>query len=149
MNIKFSIFILISFIVLITGCASKPTHLELVIKSAKDLNPDIDTVSSPLMLTFYELESAEKFLKYDFWRIIDDSGKNLEPELISQSKQIITPLQEQTYNIVFDNRAKFLGIIAKFRNIDGNNWRQVINLEKDSYNFSEFEIKKFNIKRVE
>ena len=70
----------------ISGCASKPTHMELVIKSSKDLNQDLDNVSSPLMLTFYELDSAEKFLKYDFWKLLDKSGKKLNNDLISQAK---------------------------------------------------------------
>ena len=61
----------------ISGCASSPTHLELVIKSSKDLNQDLDDVSSPLMLTFYELESAEKFAKFDFWKLLDKSRTNI------------------------------------------------------------------------
>ncbi len=134
----------------ISGCSSKPTHIELVIKSSKDLNPDLDEMSSPLMLTFYELDSAEKFLKYDFWKLLEKSGKRLENDLISQTKHIIIPEQEQTYRVVFDNRAKFLGVIGKFRNIENkSSWRQVINLEKESFNYAELEIKNFSIKRVE
>lgn len=140
--------ILITFF--ITGCTNNPTHLELVIKSSKDLNPDLDDVSSPLMLTFYELESAEKFLKYDFWKLLDKSGKKLNSDLISQTKHIIVPEQEQTYKIAFDNRAKFLGVIGKFRNIENKNtWRYVINLQKESFNEAELEIKKFSIKRAD
>ena len=109
---------------LMSACASKPTHLDLVIKSSKDLNQDLDDISSPLMLTFYELESAEKFLKYDFWKLLDKSGKKLDSDLISQMKHIITPEQEQVYKIVFDDRAKFLGVIGKFRNIENKSaWR--------------------------
>lgn len=134
----------------ISGCASKPTHMELVIKSSKDLNQDLDNVSSPLMLTFYELDSAEKFLKYDFWKLLDKSGKKLNNDLISQAKHIIIPEQEQTYRIVFEDRSKFLGIIGKFRNIENKtSWRHVINLQKESFNYAELEVENFNIKRVE
>lgn len=144
----------LTFIVFITlllnACSSKPTHLELVIKSSQDLNPDLNNVSSPLMLTFYELESAEKFLKFDYWTLLAKSGKNLNKDLVSQAKHIITPEQEQTYKIVFGEKTNFLGVIGKFRNIENkSSWKYVINLEKDTYNFSELKIKNFNIERVE
>lgn len=145
-----SIFTVTLITFLLSGCASNPTHLELVIKSSKDLNQDLDDISSPLMLTFYELESAEKFLKYDFWKLLDKSGKKLNTDLVSQTKHIIVPEQEQTYRIAFDEKTKFLGVIGKFRNIENKSaWRHVINLEQESFNYAELEIKDFNIKRVD
>jgi len=145
---KLSIATIIAFS--INGCSTKPTHLELDIKSSQDLNPDLNNVSSPLMLTFYELESAEKFLKYDYWTISEHSGKNLEKDLISQAKHVIVPEQKQNYKIVFDDRTKFLGVVAKFRNIKNDSkWKQVINLEQDKYNYSELKIKNFSIEREE
>lgn len=147
------LFKLISIFLIVIGfsaCSSKPTHLELVIKSSNDLNPDINRVSSPLMLTFYELESAENFLKYDYWTLMEDSGKNLSRDLISQAKYIITPNQEQTYKIRFDRDTRFLGVVANYRDIQNNsNWKHVINLEQEEYNFSELMLKKFSIERVE
>lgn len=144
----FFISVLISF--LLSGCASKPTHIELVINSSKDLNQDLDDISSPLMLTFYELESAEKFSKYDFWKLLDKSGKKLGSDLVSQTKHIIVPEQEQTYRIAFNKNTKFLGVIGKFRNIDNkNSWRHVINLEQENYNWAELQIQNYSIKRVD
>ncbi|RXJ67324.1 type VI secretion system lipoprotein TssJ [Halarcobacter ebronensis] len=144
---------LIVIVLVILGfnaCSTKPTHIELVVESSNDLNPDINNVSSPLMLTFYELESAENFLKYDYWTLMEESGKNLSRDLISQTKHIITPNQKQTYKIRFDADTRFLGVVAQFRDIQNNtNWKQAINLEEDSYNYSELKLKKFTIERVE
>lgn len=132
-----------------TACATKPTHLELVVSSDNDLNPDVNNVSSPLMLTFYELESAENFIKYDYWTLMEESGKNLNRDLISQVKHIIIPHQKQTYKIVFNNDSRFLGVVGQFRNIQNKDkWKYVINLEKDTYNFSELKIHEYNIERV-
>lgn len=133
-----------------TACSSKPTHLELVVSSNNDLNPDVNNISSPLMLTFYELESAENFIKYDYWTLMEESGKNLNRDLISQVKHIIIPNQKQTYKIVFNNNSRFLGVVGQFRNIQNKDkWKYVINLEKDTYNFSELKIYEYNIERVE
>ena len=130
---------------LVSGCASKPTHIELEITSAKEINVDENNVSSPLMLVFYELSSADKFAKYNYWDIIDNSGEKLQDDIISQTKYPILPNEEQVYKIVFDSKAKFLGIIAKFRDIKESNWRYVINLEQDKSNEAELKIEKYSI----
>lgn len=141
---KLSILVLI--ITFITGCAAKkPTHMDLVINSKKELNHDSKKISSPLMLVFYELESAEKFSKFDYWDLLDKSGEKLSSDLVSQTKQIILPNQEQTYKIVFDNRTKFLGVIGKFRDIKNSNWRYVINLDKNTYNYKELVVQDYTI----
>ncbi len=141
--------LLIYIIIGFNACTNSPTNLELVIKSSSNLNPDIKNVASPLMLTFYELESAENFLKYDYWTLMEDSGKNLNRDLISQSKQIIVPLQKQTYKITFDKDAKFLGVVGQFRNIDSNNtWKYAIDLSPEDNNKAELLINDFNIERI-
>lgn len=130
----------------ISACASKkPTHIELVINSQKELNHDVKNISSPLMLIFYELESAEKFSKFDYWDLLDKSGEKLSSDLVSQTKQIILPNQEQTYKIVFDNRTKFLGVIGKFRDVKNSNWKYVINLDKNTYNYKELVVQDYTI----
>ncbi|QKF78261.1 type VI secretion system lipoprotein TssJ [Arcobacter defluvii] len=147
-NFSRFILILISTFFII-GCAKDPTHLELVLKSGDKLNLDIDDRSSPLMVTFYELESAEKFMKYDYWTILDDK-ESLKNDLISQSKHVILANQLQNYKIAFNNKARYLGILCNFRIIDNDyTWKSVIDLKKSSYNFGEFEINKFNMQRVD
>ena len=150
MKIFLKISLLVIMIFGFSACALKPTHLELVIRSTSELNPNENSVPSPLMLQFYELESAEKFIKYDYWTLLAKNGKNLSSDLISQSKYIITPEQEHTYKIAFDEKAKFLGVIGKFRDIKNDlAWKYVINLEDNVYNYHELKIDKFDIKRVD
>lgn len=146
--IKLLFAVILSFAII--GCSSKPTHLELVVKSAEELNQDINNVSSPLMLTFYELESAEKFLKYDYWTLLSKAGKNLQQDLVSQAKHVIVPQEEQTYKIAFSDRTNFLGVVGKFRNIKSDSiWKYVITLEKEEFNYSELKVENYKIERVE
>lgn len=147
---KLKLIILTLAIFILNGCSTKPTHLELVVTSSKDLNQDLDDISSPLMLTFYELKSAEKFIKYDYWSLLERSGRKLGDDLISQTKQVITPQQEQTYKISFNEKTKFLGVIGNFRKLSKNKqWKYVINLEKDEYNYIELKVKNFKLERVD
>lgn len=133
---------------LIGGCAVQPTHLELSIKSTGNLNPDTDNISSPLMLNFYELESAEKFSKLDIWTLLDKGNDRLSTDLISQSKHVIVPNEEQVYKILFDKKAKFFGIIGNFRKVDENaTWRYVINLKEGDYNEANLVIDRYAIEK--
>jgi type VI secretion system protein VasD len=132
----------------INNCAAKPTHLELVIKSDKNLNPNKNNVPSPLMLNFYELKDTEQFSKVDFWGLTDEAKKRLENSLISQSKQVIIPSEEQNYKILFDESTQYFGIVGSFRNIDSNGtWRYIKKLDK-GYNRVELSINNTSIKEI-
>lgn len=134
--------------VFFSGCAAKPTHLDLTIQSTGDLNPDSENISSPLMLKFYELESAEKFSKLDFWTLLDKGDDRLSTDLISQNKHIIVPSEKQEYKILFDKKAKFLGIIGNFRHIDENaTWRYVVNLKQQDFNEVNLVIDRYVIRK--
>jgi len=136
-------------LVMMSACASKPTHLDLVIKSTPNLNMDGDNISSPLMLNFYELDSAEQFSKLDYWTLSMSAGDRMNSDLISENKHIIVPNEEQHYKILFDEKAKFLGLVGNFRNLDSNStWRYVINLEDKTHNSVELEIDGYEIKEV-
>lgn len=147
---KFRNLVFIVFLTIFTvACVKNPTHLELVLKTTEDLNKDVDGRSSPLMLTFYELESAEKFSKFDYWTLLEKSGENLKDDLVSQSKHIALTQQKQNHKVSFGDKTKYLGIVANFRIIDNDYiWKDVIELKKGSYNYGEFEIRKFNMERV-
>lgn len=124
-----------------SGCGAKPTYMDLTLKSGKNINPDNNNISSPLMLNFYELDSAEQFSKLDYWTLVDNSKDKLNSDLISQTKHVIIPNQKQVYKILFDKKASFLGIIANFRNLDANTtWRYVIDLKKDAHNVVDLKI---------
>lgn len=137
--------ILLVMLVVFTGCISRPTHMDLEISSSKEINFDKDNVSSPLMLVFYELSSADKFSKYEYWDIVDDKDDKLKLDVLSQTKFIILPNEKHTYTILFNENAKSLGVVAKFRNIKDATWRYIINLEQDEYNESELKIEKDSI----
>jgi type VI secretion system protein VasD len=129
-----------------SGCTNQPTTLDLEVYSGKELNPDANGISSPLMLNFYELRDAERFLKLDFWALIDEPTKQLGADLLSQSKQVIVPQEKQLYYVLFHEEAKFLGVIASFRDIDNNaTWRFVQNLDVQSSNDLELKVDNYVI----
>ena len=149
MNFLVKPLLLIGIALMVTNCASKPTHLELIVKSNKDLNPNKNNVPSPMVLMMYELQDDAAFMKLDFWSLTDDAKKHLEGNLISQSKHLLVPDENQTYKILFDKNAKFIGVVGGFRNIDkGSQWRYSKALKNDQYNRIELNVSNNTIKEV-
>ena len=147
-KILFHILVLMTVAFTINNCADKPKHLELVIKSGKNLNPNKNNVPSPLVLYFYELKDSTQFYKTDFWGLSDEAKKNLDNALISQSKQIIIPSEEQNYKILLDENSNYFGLVGSFRNIEGStSWRYAKPLEK-GYNKAELFIDNSSIKEI-
>jgi type VI secretion system protein VasD len=141
---------LLAFSLFFIACSSKsPTTLELSIQTNKNLNQDQSNISSPLMLIFYELESAEKFLKLPYWDVVEESGKKLNNDIVSQTKHIITTNQKQTYKIEFDEKAKFLGVFGQFYNIKKPTWRYLIKLYQNDDNEVELKINNYEIMDLE
>jgi type VI secretion system protein VasD len=149
MNFIVKPLLLIGIALLVNNCASKPTHLELIVKSNKDLNPNNSNVPSPMVLMMYELQDDAAFMKFDFWSLTDDAKKTLDGTLISQSKHLLVPDENQTYKILFDKNAKYIGLVGGFRNIDkGSQWRYIKALKNDQYNRIELNISNNTIKEV-
>lgn len=150
MKILFRVIPLILIALFMSNCADKPTHLELVVKSGDRLNPNKNDIPSPLMLNFYELKTADQFTKLDFWALSDEAKKRLDSDLISQSKHVIIPSEEQTYKILFDENTKYFGVVGSFRNIDSNaTWRLLKPLKTKKYNHLEIFIDNNTIKEIE
>lgn len=133
----------------IANCAGKPTHLELIVNANKDLNPNKNNIPSPLVLMMYELEDDEIFKKLGYWELHDDAKEKLSGKLLSQSKHIITPDENQRYRILFDKNAKFFGLVGGFREIDKGEWRYIKVLKPDAYNRIELNISKNTIREME
>jgi len=145
MTFKNTILLILS-IILYSSCSHKePTTLDLYINSQSEINQDKNNISTPLILVFYELESAEAFSKLSYWDLLKNSGEKLGADLISQTKHIITSKQLHKYQILFNERARFLGVFGKFSNIDKPTWRYVINLKRKDFNEKHISIKNYKI----
>lgn len=150
MNIVFRTVPLILIALFMSNCADKPTHLELVVKSGSRLNPNKNDIPSPLMLNFYELKNADQFTKLDFWALSDEAKKRLDSDLVSQSKHVIIPNENQDYKILLDENSKYFGIVGSFRNIETNaTWRLLKPLKPKKYNRIDILIDNNTIKEIE
>lgn len=134
---------------ILVNCSDKPTHLELIVKSGGHLNPNKNDTPSPVVLNFYELYDSEPFSKLDYWSLSDDPKKNLDGTLISQSKHLLIPDEEDNYKIVFNDNAKYIGIVGGFRTIGKDSeWKFTKLLQIKEYNRLELFVDNNSIKEI-
>jgi len=117
----------------ISGCGSKslfeceePTFaLDIVV--AGDINPAEDGRASPIILNVFGLEGERQFEQEEFISLYQDPDGVLGRDLLSVEKlRELTPGELRTEQFVFDQRTRFVGIMAEFIRYDDADTKLVI-----------------------
>lgn len=126
--------VIFAFVALsLSGCAPSPpkdTKLAGSLVAAADVNPDPEGRPSPVVLRIYQLQSAVKFNNADFFALYDDAAAVLGADLIAFDEFTMRPGQTMDYQAQFKPTAKFVGVLAAFRDINSAQWRADLALPK-------------------
>jgi type VI secretion system protein VasD len=57
--------------------------------------------------------------------LFDDEQKVLGPELIARREFVLTPAEQRVVDLELDQGARFVGVLAAFRDIRNAEWRVV------------------------
>ncbi len=123
----------LALIAFLTACASppKPTQFTLRGEGAQTLNRDVNGKSLSVVVHVYQLKDAREFSKLTFDTVT--SGRSdtelLGPALLEKTDAIVVPGGEFATTDKLRDEAKFLGIVAYFRDPDPNHWRQLLDVE--------------------
>ena len=118
------------FIVGLTGCfgGPSPTKIKGNIATSQDVNPDIAGQPSPVVLRVFQLRSPGPFMKADFFELYENENATLGDNLIKSDEFHLQPGQSIEYNTKFDSDAKYVGVIAAFRDWENARWREMVSL---------------------
>lgn len=111
---------------LLSACGSAPpppTIVQLNVTAAPDINPDADNRASPVILRAYQLAATDSFDKADFFQLYGKDAATLGADMADRQEIALAPGDTKKVTIEFKPNAKFLGIVAAFRNIDHATWR--------------------------
>ncbi|WP_338049751.1 type VI secretion system lipoprotein TssJ [Psychromonas antarctica] len=106
---------------------------DLVFDVAKDVNPDLNDRSSPVVVTIYELSSRTIFDNQDFFSLYEDSKSILGPDLLNKQELELQPEQKLTHTLVLNKNARYVGVVVAYRDIDKSRWRGVVEVSPTSY----------------
>lgn len=120
----------LAVVALLAACAPAPPPpppppgiVELTIKAAADLNPDVSGRASPVIVRVYQLTSPVKFSSADFFALFDREAATLGADLLGREEVAIPPGEERKLTINLKPDATTLGVAASFRDIDKAEWR--------------------------
>lgn len=105
---------------------SKEAKAKVALSAAADVNPDATGKPSPVVVRVYQLKGDAAFSGADFFALFDDEMKVLGPELIGREEYVLTPSETRTVELAVPKTAKFVGVIAAFRDIRNSQWRVVV-----------------------
>jgi type VI secretion system protein VasD len=112
---------------LLASCATKPAppparaHARIVVSA--DANPDSSGRPSPVVVRLYQLRADGEFAAADFFAIYDKEKETLAQSLISRQEYVLSPGETRELDLPVDAQARFLGILAAFRDIRAAHWR--------------------------
>lgn len=116
----------------LTGCAWNHYHANLHVntQAVSYLNPDIKGRASPLLINIYQLKAAQPFTSLNYDQLASNSGKYLDNTLLDKQPIEVRPDSNEATQINLSEEAKYIGIVASYRNINHATWRQIIKLRK-------------------
>ncbi len=112
---------------LLSSCASNkpakpaPAHAEIV--ASGELNPDTSGRASPVVLRLFQLREDGEFAGADFFALYDKEKEVLGASLISREEYVLSPGEDRKLDLPVSADARFIGVIAAFRDIRSAQWR--------------------------
>ncbi len=116
------------------GCSifgNKPARLNTKVQAVTYLNPNIYDQASPVVVVFYQLKSATAFSQANFFALYNEALKTLGTELLDKQELELRPNQSHELKQTIAPGARYLGVIAGYRNPDSAQWRQLIEIPAD------------------
>jgi type VI secretion system protein VasD len=113
---------------LVAACGSSPpppppTVVSLNFAAAPDVNPDGSGRPSPIIIRYYQLGATSAFDGADYFQLRDKEAALLGPALIDRQDLALTPGATQDVKLQPKPEAKFIGVVASYRDIDHAGWR--------------------------
>lgn len=111
---------------LLAACAGpSPGRIDARFVTTEDLNPDPEGQASPIVVRIYQLGSPVAFSNASFFSLYDNDAAELGADLKGKEEIELQPGQELIVARELKPEARFLGILAGYRDIENASWRAV------------------------
>lgn len=114
----------------LAGCGSAPVVLPpaktTLVSTAivgPNVNPSASKRPSPVMVRVYELKANALFESTDFVSLFEKDQQALGAELLSREEFVLRPNDVKAINKTLSPDAKYIGVVAAFRDLERARWR--------------------------
>ncbi|MGH8199163.1 MAG: type VI secretion system lipoprotein TssJ [Steroidobacteraceae bacterium] len=127
--------LLVLAVVGLAGCASqppKPVQTQATLIASADVNPDSQGRPSPVVVRIYQLRGDAQFNDAAFFALFDNEKSTLGEDLIMRDERTLFPGQSAPLSLALAPDARFLGVVAAYRDIRSSRWRAVVGVPEKS-----------------
>jgi type VI secretion system protein VasD len=103
-------------------------QLNITVQAVKDLNPDVKSRPSPMILRVYELKSDTTFGQADFFSLQNNDRATLTEDMLARDEFIVRPGDRFTIRRKAHREVGAIGVLAAFRDLPRSTWRAVFRL---------------------
>ena len=121
--VRFIILSLLALSLVSCGGAPKKHSLSIRIAASADVNPDLQTRPSPVILHVLELTAIDEFNRADFFGLTENDAAALGGDVLNKTEIILTPGSSKETALELDQQTAYLGFVAGYRDIDNSRWR--------------------------
>lgn len=121
---------LLSAALLLAGCSSPLTRLDLFVTASNDLNPDLAGRPSPIVVRLVELRHPAAFENTDFFALYQNPRQSLAPDFVTQEEFELRPGNWHAVKAHVRPGSRYVGVLAAYRDLQETRWRQVIALSE-------------------
>jgi type VI secretion system protein VasD len=119
----------------LAACASqppKPVQTQATLIASADVNPDSSGRASPVVVRIYQLRGDAVFNDAGFFALFDNEKATLGEDVIMRDERTLFPGQKTPLNVALSPDARFLGVVAAYRDIRSSRWRAVVGVPEKS-----------------
>lgn len=127
MKYPVSLALLCLLLLVLASCGGAPavkTHsLGIQIEASRDVNPDIQSRPSPVILHVLELSAIDEFSKADYFTLTTNDAAALGGDVLNMTEIILTPGSSKEMPLELKLETAYIGFVAGYRDIDNSRWR--------------------------
>jgi type VI secretion system protein VasD len=109
------------------SCGSAPKEkshgLEIRISTSTNLNPDLESRPSPIVLHILELTGIDEFSRAEYFSLSRDDASALGGDVLNKTEVILTPGASRDTVLILNQQTSYLGFVAGYRDIEHARWR--------------------------
>ena len=111
----------------------EPDKTFLSVAARADVNPDASGRPSPVVLRVYQLKDDAAFKDADFYALFDKEQATLAASLIARKEFVLEPGDKRNVEFPVPDDAKFVAVVAAFRDIRNADWRALTQAPKKTF----------------
>ncbi|MFL9866928.1 type VI secretion system lipoprotein TssJ [Paraburkholderia fungorum] len=108
--------------------APPPQLINVTLKAAAELNPDVTGRPSPVAVRLYQLKSASKFANADFFALFDHDSALLGADLLAREDLQVEPGASRTVVLERARDVRQIAVLAAYRDVDSASWRAFVDV---------------------